>query len=75
MGDSDDRVKTEILNQFTLHMGNSTSMLYQEFYKKQDIQTVLTSAKELLTELLGPQKGHDIILSITNKYHLNTSNL
>jgi hypothetical protein len=60
--------KTHLINiliqLYSTNFGSLSARLYQEFYKDKDMDTILASSEELLTEMLGEAKAKDTMTSI-----------
>ena len=57
-------IHQKALQLITDNFGETTSKMYEKFYQDKDDQTVLLSITELLTELLGANKAHEITKSM-----------
>lgn len=53
-----------------LHMGKKTAMLYKDFYKDKDSETVLASVEELLSEVVGESQAKRELTALQGKLHL-----
>ena len=51
----------------SLHLGDMTGDLYREFYKNKNNGIIITSLREILSEVIGPAKAEYEMKKILNK--------
>lgn len=53
-----------------LHIGERTALLYKDFYRDKDEETVLASIGELLSEVVGESQAKRELSVLQDKLHL-----
>ncbi len=54
---TDTQIKDRSLSLIEIHLGSTTAQMYRDFYKEKPADVVLSSAKELLIEVIGELKA------------------
>lgn len=60
----EDEMKAEALKLIAEHFGKETAHLYEDFYNEHDLNTVMESIQELLSDHLGEEKAQEVLSSL-----------
>lgn len=66
-----EQFKNELIFLYVRYFGSVMAEGYKTFYADKDIQTISSSAEELLTEYAGEGKGKEVIEQLRKKYHIS----
>lgn len=53
-----------------LHIGEKIALLYRDFYKDKDKETILISVEELLSEVVGDSRAKMELIELQSKLHM-----
>ena len=67
-----DAIKQHVLWVIFKNLGETTAKIYREFSQNKEPETILKSANELLTEMMGKEKAQKELEEIFLKYNLNS---
>lgn len=62
--DKSQKIRKAVVELLRRFFGDETADMYENFFQDEDAETILQSAKELLTEVLGEQKAEEEIQHI-----------
>lgn len=54
---TDAEIRSQAVSLIEMHLGSMTAKMYKDFYGKKSSNDVIVSVKELLSEVIGPEKA------------------